>query len=262
MKKVIIVGLLASLGAILALAACWTRTRRPAPTLQVFSGAGLMHPMDELCRAYSKKTGVNVQLSYGGTGMLMGKLAAGQPCDVFIPGAAKYGDDAGRKGWVDSASVVAVVRHVPVLAVSTTGEAKVACLEDLARPGVRVGLGDAKACAIGRTADLILERNGLADGAKSNVRIRTPTVNQLVVYLVMGQIDAAIVWEDMIRLPEASGKLRAVPIPPEKNLVSVIAASRGTRSEHPEQAADFMRFLASSQARETWLKWGFAPCGG
>jgi len=262
LKKVIIVGLLASLGAILALTAYWTRTRRPAPTLQVFSGAGLMHPMDELCRAYSKETGANVQLSYGGSGMLMGKLAAGQPCDVFIPGAAKNVDDAGRKGWVDPASVVAVVRHVPVLAVSAEGADKVACLEDLAGPGVRVGLGDAEACAIGQTADLILERNGLASGVAGNVRIRTPTVNQLVVYLVMGQIDAAIVWEDMIRLPEASGKLRAVPIPPEKNIVSAIAAARGTRSENPKHAAGFMRFLTSPGAREIWLKWGFTPCDG
>ena len=248
------------LSAILVVTACRPERERGAPTLHVFSGAGLMHPMDELSQAYREEAGVNVRLAYGGSGELMGKLAAGQPCDVFIPGAAKYVDDAARKGWVNAASVVSVVRHVPVLAVSEEGAGKVSCLEDLARPNVRVGLGDADACAIGRTADLILERAGLAAGVAHNVRVRTPTVNQLIVYLVMDQIDAAIVWEDMVRLPEASGKLRAVPIPPDRNIVSIISAGRGNASEQPDEAAAFMRFLASPRAREIWLKWGFAPC--
>ena len=35
---------------------------------------------------------------------------------------------------------------------------------DLAKPGVRVGLGDPKAMALGRTAEDILKNSGLKDG--------------------------------------------------------------------------------------------------
>jgi molybdate transport system substrate-binding protein len=152
------------------------------------------------------------------------------------------------------------VLHVPVIAVSKGGGKKVNGIEDLASPGLRVGLGAPEACAIGGTADRILERNGLTDAVKGNVCVRTATVNQLLVYLVTGHIDAAIVWADMIDSPEAAGKVEAVPIPREQNVVRTIAAARGARSEHPDLAADFIRHLASKPARGVWQKWGFTPC--
>lgn len=231
-----------------------------AAVLHVLCGAGMVHPMEELCRAYQAESGATVQVSYGGSGVLLGELAAGRPCDVFLPAAAEYVEDAARQGWVDQASRTDLVYHVPVLAVAEKEGVAIGCLEDLSRPGVRVGLGDPDACAIGGIADRILECSGLSEPVAANLRVRTPTVNQLLLYLAMGQIDAAIVWEDMVRLPEAGGELRAIAIPPEKNVVSAIAASRGSRSAQPERADAFIRFLSSPGAREVWLKWGFTPC--
>jgi molybdate transport system substrate-binding protein len=229
--------------------------------LQLFCGAGMMRPMEEILFAYGDEGGVAVQASYGGSGVLFGKLGAGQKCDVFLPGAADYVEEAVGKGWIVPGSRVDVVLHVPVIAVSTEAAAKVSCLTDLAQPGMRVGLGDPDACAIGRTADAILERSGLTESIRPNVRVRTATVNQLTLYLVMGQVDAAIIWEDLARLPEASGKLRAVSISPEENVADTISAARGVDCAQPERADDFIRFLISPRARDIWREWGFTPCG-
>jgi molybdate transport system substrate-binding protein len=220
----------------------------------------MMRPMEEILRAFEEEGHGPVQASYGGSGVLLGKLGGGQPCDVFLPGAAKYVEDAAKKGWVAPGSRVDVVRHVPVIAVTVEAAMPITCLAELAGPGVRVGLGDPDACAIGQTADSILALNGLTENVLPNVRIRTATVNQLIIYLVTGQVDAAILWEDLVRLPEAGGKLRAVAIPPEENVVSMISAARGADSAQPERADEFIRFLVSPRAREIWREWGFTPC--
>ena len=233
-----------------------------ARRLQIYCGAGLMRPMEELREAFERESGMAVDVAYGGSGALLGRMGADQSCDVFIPGASKHVADAVRRGWVVPDSVADVVLHVPVLAVSKSGAKRVAGLEDLANAGVRLGLGDPNACAIGGAADEILERSGLADAVKDNVCVRAPTVNQLMLYLSMNQVDAAIVWEDLMRLPESAGEVESIPIPAEKNAVRTIAAALGSRSKEPEQAAALIRFLVSPRAQAVWEKWGFRPCGG
>ena len=232
-----------------------------AGEIHVSCGAGLLKPVEEISRQFEEEQGVKVRLHFGGFGVLMGNLAMGQPCDVFMPGAAKYVEDALAKGLVAPGTRLDLALHVPAIAVPEGNPAGIACLEDLAKPGVRVGLGDAKACAIGQTADLILKRNGLADRVEPNVRLRTMTADQLLLYVTMKQVDAAILWEDLTQWPAVKGKVRAVAIQPEKNIISTISAVRAAKSSRPEAADHFIAFLRSERAQAVWREWGFRPCG-
>ncbi|MFO8008869.1 MAG: molybdate ABC transporter substrate-binding protein [Candidatus Brocadiia bacterium] len=259
--RVILAGCAVLLGLVMCGLGYRAATDSEAPrALQVFCGAGLMHPMEEMRQQFEADSGAPVRASYGGSGVLMGRLGSGRPCDVFIPGAARVVDDAARRGWVEPGTRLDLVLHVPVIAVSRSVAEAVGGLEDLGRPGLRVGLGAPRACAIGEAAERILEQNGLREKVRPNVCVRASTVNQLLLYLATEHIDAAIIWEDMLHLPEAAGKVHSVRIPPSRNSVSTIAAARGSRAESPQQAAAFIRFLASASARQVWKRWGFTPC--
>ena len=126
--------------------------------LTIYAGAGLMKPMDELKVGFEQKYKIPVQLVYGGSGELFGMIAVRKAGDVFIPGAAKYVQDAVKQGLVRAEGQRSVCYHVPVILVPAGNPANVHSLQDLARPGVRVALADAKAAAIGKVSNALLKK--------------------------------------------------------------------------------------------------------
>jgi molybdate transport system substrate-binding protein len=230
-----------------------------AADLIVFSGAGLMKPMEEIRRTFETRHDVEVRVQYGNSGELFSQIAAGRNCDVLIPGAEKYTRDALKNGWVIEDTIQKMVYHVPLIAVSQGNPAKITGLEDLARSGVRISLGDPKAPAIGRVAKKILEKNGLWEMVRPNISVYAPTTNQLLIYVAFKQVDAAIIWADQAMWSEGKGKLETISIAKDKNMIMTIPTAVCTRSPHKALALKFNAYVSSPEALEIWKKWGFEP---
>ncbi len=231
-----------------------------ADDMRIFSGAGLMKPMEELRKEFEKKHGVKIQVHYGSSGEIFGMLAMGQTCDVFIPGAEKYTQDAIKNGWVYEPSVKKVVRHVPIIVVPGDNPANIQSLDDLARPGVKVALADPKAAAIGKVAKKLLEKAGLMEKVKPNVVVFTPTCNQLLIYTALGQADASINWLDVTTWAEGRGKVKTVPIEPERNMIKTIPTAVHISAKDKALALELNNYIASKEGLLIWEKWGFEPC--
>lgn len=227
--------------------------------LSVCAGAGLIKPMNELVAKFENETGADIQVRYGGSAEIFGILAAGQ-CDVFIPGAYYYTEQAMSRHYVLNESVTNLTLHVPVIAVPEGNPGNINRLEDLGNPGLKLALGDPKGPAIGKVAEKICGNCGILVGVENNTIVRTATVNQLLIYIVTEQADATIIWEDMANWGEASGKLETVPITAEQNTIKTIPTAVSTCSEEPELAEAFNTYIASEEAGEAWEKWGFKPC--
>lgn len=225
--------------------------------LTVYAGAGLMKPMDELKVDFERKYKVPVQLIYGGSGELFGMIAVRKAGDVFIPGAAKYVSDAVKKKMVQAEGQRSVCYHVPVILVPAGNPAQVQSLQDLARPGVRVALADAKAAAIGKVSNGLLKKNKLKDQVDKNVIVRPSTTNQLLIYAATGQIDACIAWEDQATWGQAKGKVEIIHIPAAQNALKTIPAAVVTYSQQRDVAQSFVDYIASPEGQVTWQKWGF-----
>ena len=132
-----------------------------AAELYLLSGAGLRQPVDELTKDFTKQTGIKVNIEYSGSGKLLARLKATGEGEVYLPGSHFYVDKLKKQGEVLSSHPV--VLHTPVIAVWKKTDKKIDTFADLAKPGVRIGLGDPKAMALGRTAEDILRNSGLAD---------------------------------------------------------------------------------------------------
>jgi molybdate transport system substrate-binding protein len=242
------------------LAVLLVAVQAPAADLTVFSGAGLIKPMEEMRANFQEKHGVEVDIHYGGSGEIFGMLGAGQPCDVLIPGAAKYTMDALKNGWVEKGSIHNLVLHKPVIAVPKGNPAKVAGLDDLTREGVRVSIGDPKAPAIGRVAKTILVKADLWEAVQPNIQVYAPTVNQLLIYVALEQVDAAIIWQDLTSWAEGHGKIEVVPIDAARNIIKTIPTAVCTNAPHRELALAFNGYVSSPEGLAIWQKWGFEPC--
>jgi len=123
--------------------------------------------MDELGPLFEQKYGVKVTYNYAGSGHLLNQLELAQQGDVYQPGSTYYFDIAREKSLIDYEKRVAY--HVPVIAIPKGNPANITYLNDLTKPGVKVALGDPKACAIGKLGDKILEKNGIKDAVGDNV---------------------------------------------------------------------------------------------
>ncbi len=234
-----------------------TSLQTAAPTgtssLMVYSGAGVRKPMDEIGTLFEQKYGVAVNYNYAGSNMLLSQMELTQEGDVYMPGATMYIDKAKEKGFVDYEQNVSY--HIPVIAVPEGNPANITCLEDLAKPGVKVVLGDPKSCAIGKLGNKILEKSGIYDAADVNVIARSATVNELVVYTCMGIADASIIWK--ASLIETENESDIIEIPREQNSIKIIPLGTLTFSENKDNANKFVDFVASAEGKAIFEKQGF-----
>ncbi|ABA90017.1 ABC transporter, periplasmic substrate-binding protein [Syntrophotalea carbinolica DSM 2380] len=228
----------------------------PEP-LTIYSGAGLMKPMDELKAGFEARYNIPVQLIYGGSGELFGMIATRKAGDVFIPGAEKYVKDAINRGLARAEGQRSVCYHVPIILVPAGNPGNVHSLQDLARPGIRVAFADAKAAAIGKVANAILKKNALVEKVAPNVVVRPSTTNQLLIYTATGQVDACIAWEDQSTWGQAKGKVEIVRIPSAQNTVKTIPSAVVAFSKQADNAQLFVDYIASAEGKTLWKKWGF-----
>src|SRR5690606_4503748 len=67
-------------------------------------------------------------------------------------------------------------------------------LQDLAKPGLRVGVGHEKQCAMGWLTERTLREGGVKNEVMSNVTVQSPTGDYLVNQLKTHSLDAVVVY--------------------------------------------------------------------
>jgi len=223
--------------------------------LYAYVGAGLRPPVDALIEAYRQKTGVTVKTEYGGSGQLLTRIDETGRGDLFIPGTTFYTDKLKEKGGVKEERTL--VLHGPVLAVANEKADQIQSFADLAKPGVRLGLGDPAAMALGRTAEEILDRSGQGEAIRRNVTVRAATVKQLALYVIDGNVDAAIIGAS--EAAQSPGKFVVRPIPTDWFQAEYAPVAVLSVSTQPDAASAFAAFLASDEGMAVFSRFGFPP---
>lgn len=221
-------------------------------SLFVYCGAGMRKPMEEIGLLFEEENGISVNYNYAGSNTLLSQMELTQKGDIYMPGATYYFDVAREKGFTDYEQLIAY--HVPVIAVPKGNPANITSLDDLAKSGVKVILGDSKAVAIGKLGDTLLKDNGIYEDVEKNVVARGATVNELVVYISMDQGDASIIWEDLVVNSE---KIESVAINSQKNIIKIIPIGTLSFSNKDDAAKKFVDFVASDKGKTIFKKNGF-----
>ncbi len=228
----------------------------PADELHIFVGAGLRQPVDLLIDEFQKQTGHRVYVDYGGGGQLLTRIETASKGDLFMPGAFFYIEKLQKAGKIRSYQ--RVVCHTPVIGVNTEkAGGRITSFDDLAKPGVRLALGDPKAMAFGRTALSILEKSGQKDAILKNVTVTGATVKQLAMYVSQGSVDAAIIGHsDAFQNRE---KITIVAIPKPLFESEIIAVAVLQSSAAPGPAQRLADYLSGDHAVTIFQQYGFLP---
>ncbi|MBM4041591.1 MAG: extracellular solute-binding protein [Planctomycetes bacterium] len=219
--------------------------------LHLYCGAGIRPAVAEAIQAFEKEAKTTVRADYGGSGTLLSNIRASKRGDLYMPGESEYVDRAESFGLI--ASRRNVCYFIPVILVTKGNPKGIKSLQDLTKPGLRLGLGNPDACAIGQTCVKLFQKNAVPlDAIEKNTRVKTLTVNELGVQVKMGQIDATIVWDAIAAYYADSAD--AVAIPRAKNIVSQVAISILNSARDRELAMKFVSFLAGPAGQAIFQK--------
>ena len=227
------------------------QTASDTKELLLYCGAGISPPVDEVVNAFFAEYGIKVVVDYAGSEVLLSKIKLSGRGDLYMPGDRYYVGQAEKAGLILSRRSVSY--WVPTILVQKGNPKKISRLQDLLKPGVRVGLGDPKACAIGRTTWQILAKSGITrQDLEENLLFQSLTVNELGMQIQARSLDAVIVWDAMAVYYGQYGD--QAPIPPEDNIVSTVDVGVLKFTNNQELAERFAAFLTSEKGRAIFAK--------
>ena len=223
--------------------------------LLLYCGAGIRPPVEELVETFSLEQGVKIITDYAGAEVLLSKIKLSQRGDFYMPGDKYYVDLAAENGLILSQK--SVCYFVPTILVQRGNPQDIFGLKDLLKPGVKLGLGDEKACAIGRKCKKIFAKNNIAwMEVKKNLKFQSLTVNELGMQIQAKALDAVIVWDAIARCYSDYGE--EVPIPAEQNVISTVDIGVLKFTQDRELAEKFVEFVVSKQGRDIFRKHNYS----
>ena len=224
--------------------------------ITAFCGSASKPAMEEASAQFEQETGIRVDLHFSGSGTMLSHMKMARRGDLYIPGSPDYMSKAIRERMVEPESVAIIAYLVIAIDVQHGNSKNIQTLADLARPGVRVGIGNPEAVCVGLYAVEVLERNGLLKEVQNNIVTHAPSCSATASLVAMQKVDAVIGWRVFSKWnPD---KIDAVLLKPhEIPRLAYIPAAISTYSQNKEGAQRFINFLISSEGQKIFAKWGY-----
>ncbi len=225
------------------------RTPNSKDHLFLYFAAGLRYPVEQVIKDYEEECGVTVEILYGGSNSLLSQVELSKTGDLYLAADHSYVALAREKGLAAEVIPLATIR--PVIIVRKDSKKKVESFKDLLQPGLRVGLGNPDAAAIGKRVRTVLTEMGQWDSLNDQVSsngVFKPTVNEVANDVKLGSVDAGIVWDSTAaQYPD----LRAIKVPFFEKALAAVEITVLESSSDATSALKFARYLA---ARDRGLK--------
>jgi molybdate transport system substrate-binding protein len=218
--------------------------------LRVLCGSSMAEPAQILCRRFKEAQRVEVLVDLGGSETLLPRILSGAPADIFIchdPFEQKI-KEAGR--WAGSAKVGLLQ---PVLVVRPGNPLNLTSLSDLTNRNLKIGIGDPRYSTCGALFVDLLEKKGL-QAVMRQVELQARTHAELANGLILGPLDAAVVWNYIALM--YPGKLERVPTTdpyPEINVTIVGLA----QSPNPGLRDAFLDACRGDATRSLFAEHGY-----
>lgn len=245
-------GLILSLGLMV-------NTAMAGERLMVFAGAASKPPTEEAAKAFEKKTGVKVDIVFGGSGYVMSQMILSKKGDIYFPGSSDYMELAKKKGVVYPETERYVVYLVPAINVQKGNPKNIKSLKDLTKPGIKVAIANPEGACVGAYAVEIIEKNFTPEDKaqfRRNLINYTESCEKTATAISLKMADAVIGW----RVFQYWDHERIQTIPLKKSEISrigyiPIAISKFTQNR--ELAQKFIDFLLSEEGRAIYRKYNY-----
>jgi molybdenum ABC transporter molybdate-binding protein len=226
------------------------------PQLKLFAGAMLRPAIQQTIEKFNTREGVEVLYSYNGCGILVGDMKVGKHPDAYFACDKSFMVQV-QDLFLDS---VDVSTNRLVIVVPRGNPHGIHSLEDLGKPGLRVGVGHEKQCAMGALTEKTLTQSKLQKKVRPNICVESPTGDLLVTKLRAGALDAIIAYVSNAKEAEKEVETIDIDIPCALAIQPVAIAKD---SQHKQLTQRLLNLLRSQQSRERFeasgFHWGPSP---
>ncbi len=230
--------------------------KEESKTLTAFVGAASKPPMEEAAADFEKETGIKVYLTFGGSGTLLSQIELSKSGDLYIPGSPDYIVKAKNKGIIEDDSVKIIAYLIPVIAVQHGNPLNIQSLADLAKTGIKVGIGNPQGVCVGLYATEILDFNDLLTEVGRNIVVNAESCEKTASLISLKLVDAVIGWDvfhhwDPENIDTVHIKAEQLP------RLAYIPGAIIKFSADKENAQKFLDFLMSEKGQQIFQKWGY-----
>jgi len=247
----------AILMALLALIAIPGSSCSPSESeLSIFAAAAAKPPLDEICQKFGEQCGIRLEVNYGGGGEVLSQMTLSKSGDVYIAPEQRFMEMAVEKQVIDPETINSMVYMIPAIAVQKGNPQNVVTLADLARPGIRVAVTRPETTLLGKYVPEIFEKAGLTEAIGNNIVTEAARPDSLLTMLVMGQVDAGIVWH--FYQTQAPDQIEVIFLPPEQLTgIGEMQAAVSAYSQNKKSAQRFINFMTSAEGKTVFKKLGY-----
>lgn len=227
--------------------------------LLIFAGAASKPPTEEAARVFEEKTGVKIDITFGGSGYVFSQMILGKKGDLYFPGSSDFMELAKKKGVVFPETEKHVVYLVPAINVQKGNPKQIKSLKDLIRPSLKVAIANPEGVCIGTYAVEIIEKNLTPEeklAFKKNLINYTESCEKTATAISLKAVDAVLGW----RVFQYWDPERIETIPLKKEEISrigyiPIAISKYTQNK--TLAQKFIDFLISEKGKVIYRKYNY-----
>jgi molybdate transport system substrate-binding protein len=224
--------------------------------LSVFAAAGAKNAIDEIGQKFEEKFGTTVEISYGGGGEVLNQMVLSHSGDVYVAPEQSFMEMAAEKQAIYPETIQSIAYMIPVIAVQKGNPKNIITLTDLARPGIRVAVTRPETTLLGKYAPEIFSKAGLAETIGNNIVTEAARPDSLLTMLVMGQVDAGIIWH-FYQL-QAPDKIEIIYLSPEQLTgIGEMQIALSAYSQNKKVVQQFIDFVTSANGKEVFKKLGY-----
>ena len=245
-----------------------------ATVVRVFSARACAAPLEEAAALFERETGTHVAISVcsrhcaqpvaeeavdqNGSHDFLEEIAEAGIHDLAIGGAEFLLDDGEVRGIVAKGERRTIACRRSAIIVPAGNPKNVRTVQDLARPGVRVGISVLD-CLKGLWED-IATRLGLVERIGRNITFRANGCIAIVEAVAGGKVDAALGWSAFAHL--APGRIEIIELPEAQQVLRGTGIGLLRFASQPEAARRLMDFLTTPAARACYERYGWVVPDG
>lgn len=220
------------------------------PQLLLYSGAMLRPAIAKTLQAFERREGCRITTVYNGCGILVAQMKAGARPDLYFACDQSFMDDV-RDLYLERQTIS---MNQLVILVKKGNPHGIRSLKDLGKPGLKVGIGHEKQCALGALTQNTLVQSNLREEVMKNVVTQVPAGDLLVNQMRVGALDTAVAY--VSNAAGAAEDLDAIPIDIPCALASQpVAIARSSKHKHLGER--LMKVLSSPESRRAFEAEGF-----